>query len=66
MADDTPYEIVEVWKAQEPGDRGQMEARNLIPDICDFKNGQPVREVGRPPAHPHCYCETAFVIRPAE
>ncbi|HSE98106.1 MAG TPA: hypothetical protein VLD57_07515 [Blastocatellia bacterium] len=58
----TQYKFTEVWKTQEPEDRGGMLASGRIPDICDHNNGKPVEEVGLPPAHPNCYCETAIIV----
>lgn len=59
-----PYEFVEVWHVKPDDQRGQMAARGLTRDICDFNDGEPVSDVGRPPAHPNCYCETRVVVRP--
>lgn len=57
------YEFVELWRVQHPSDRGSMEKRGLIPDICDEFDGRPIRETGPPPAHPNCLCDTVVVIR---
>ena len=57
------FEFVLVWKVQHADDRGQMADRGLIPDICDFNDGEEIADVGYPPAHPNCLCETAIAIK---
>ncbi len=64
MIEGQAYEFVEVWQVQPDDERGQMVDRGLTPDICDYNDGEPVSEVGRPPAHPNCYCDTRVVVRP--
>lgn len=50
-------ELVEVW-ITDPG----ATKSGVCPD-CSNKNGHPVSEVGRPPAHPHCACRVDSVER---
>lgn len=57
------YEFVQVWHVQHPEDRGTMMDKGAIPDICDFNDGEDVQDVGFPPAHYNCLCDTRVVIR---
>jgi len=57
----TPYAFVEVWVHTDPVGAD----RECYTRICDENDGKPVSRVGRPPAHPNCFCETRVGLRPA-
>lgn len=48
-------ELAEVW-VTDPG-----ATKSGVCADCLLKNGRPVSEVGRPPAHPHCACGTQTI-----
>jgi hypothetical protein len=58
----TQYELTEVWVRPPEEDRGGL--RPCTTRACDENAGKRVDEVGRPPAHPHCVCQTALVLEP--
>lgn len=56
-----PKQFVEVWVTSE--EYGVDRGRGCTTGVCDLNDGQPVAEVGLPPAHPFCQCSTAMRIQ---
>ena len=59
-----PLQFVEVWRDNNNETAGEVDP--CTTGICEDNDGQPVSEVGRPPAHPYCICDTVIVLRERE
>jgi hypothetical protein len=58
----TQYELTEV--VVRPPEEDRAGARPCSTKVCDENDRQRVNEVGKPPFHPYCLCQTALVLEP--